>query len=65
MRVSSVLPQPGSAGNEDLPTELRDLALAVRRIGCGLRSDPETIAIAKDEIARKLSLVARRLEGVA
>lgn len=45
--------------------ELRDLARAVRRIGCGFRTDPEAIAITKDEIARKLALVARRLDGAA
>lgn len=65
MRVSSVLPLPADAGNNDVPTELRDLALAVRRIGCGLRTDPEAIALAKDAIASRLSVMARRLEGAA
>lgn len=62
MRASSVLPRPADAGNGGLPAELRDLALAVRRIGCGLRNDPETIALAKDAIASRLAGIARWIE---
>lgn len=42
--------------------ELQDLARAVRRIGCGYRSDPESIAVAKDEIVHRLAALARRLQ---
>jgi hypothetical protein len=49
----------------DTPGELQDLARAVRRIGSGFRCDPETIAIAKDEIAHRLNGIARRLAGAA
>lgn len=45
--------------------ELRSLAREVRRIGCGLRCDPETIAAAKSEIAYRLTGLARRLAGAA
>ena len=45
-----------------LARELADLSQEVRRIGCGYRSDPETIAIQKDEIARRLSRLARAVE---
>lgn len=42
---------------------LRALARDVRRIGDGLRHDPEAIATAKDHIACELLILARRLEG--
>lgn len=42
--------------------ELRSLAQEVRRIGSSLRSDPETIAIQKDDIASRLRRLARQLE---
>lgn len=64
MRVTSVLPRPDAAGNFAVPEELRDLARQVRRIGCGFRSDPETIALVKDDIALRLGRLARRLEAV-
>jgi hypothetical protein len=51
--------------NTDPSRELQELARAVRRIGSGFRCDPETIAIAKDEIAHKLTGIARRLAGAA
>jgi hypothetical protein len=54
--VPNRIPQSFSA-------ELRDLAHAVRRIGCGLRTDPESIAICKDEIAVRLTAIARQLAG--
>jgi len=45
------------------PDRLRELAYQVRRIGCGFRADPETIAIQKDEIAADLAQLARDLEA--
>lgn len=45
-----------------VPERLRDLARDVRRIGCGFRVNPETIAIRKDEIAAQLASIARELE---
>lgn len=48
-----------------IPDELRDLAVAVRRIGCGYRENPETIAAAKDTIAKQLAKLARHLENAA
>jgi hypothetical protein len=57
MRASCVSPPM------PVPARLRDLAADIRRIGCGLRADPETIAIAKDSIARQLQAIARELES--
>jgi len=51
--------------SDTLANRLRDLARDVRRIGCGLRSDPEAIAIAKDVIAAELAGLARRVDGGA
>jgi hypothetical protein len=45
-----------------LACELRDVANTVRRIGDGFRSDPESIALAKDNAARRFIDLARRLE---
>lgn len=42
--------------------ELRDIAASVRRIGDGYRTDPERIAVAKDEAANRLTSLARTLE---
>lgn len=42
---------------------LRALAREVRRIGDPYRTDPEAIAVAKDEIAHELVSLARRLDG--
>lgn len=44
-----------------LARELAELSHEVRKIGCGYRSDPETIAIQKDAIARRLSRLAREV----
>lgn len=43
--------------------ELRALARDVRRIGCGYRADPETIALAKEDVSRRLVGIARSLEA--
>jgi hypothetical protein len=43
--------------------DLRDVARAVRCIGDGYRSNPETIALAKDNLARRLHLLAREVEA--
>lgn len=48
-----------------LASQLLDLSRDVRRIGCGFRTDPETIALAKDSIAARLRAIARQLEGHA
>lgn len=66
-RVTGEIPITSDASKE-LPRsppgdELRQLAGEVRRIGCGYRSDPETIAVAKSEIASRLVKLARDLEG--
>ncbi|GAB4184045.1 MAG: hypothetical protein OHK0024_24090 [Thalassobaculales bacterium] len=45
--------------------ELRELAREVRRIGDGWRSDPEAIAMQKDDVAERLRDLARRLELAA
>lgn len=54
----------GAGGNniQGVAEELRTLAGDVRRIATGFRADPETIAIQKDTIARRLSLLARTVE---
>lgn len=41
---------------------LYSLAHDVRRIGSGWRSDPESIAIQKDQVAHDLVALARELE---
>ncbi len=64
MRASCVLPREARQGNCDLPDELRDLARDVRRIGDGYRRDPESLAIQKDGISKRLVVIARRLEAV-
>lgn len=43
--------------------ELRRLAVDVRRIGDGYRTNPEAIASAKSEIAGRLVSLARELEA--
>jgi hypothetical protein len=53
---------PDVARSPNVPEELRDLARAVRRIGDGYRCDPETVALAKDEIATRLAGLARQME---
>jgi hypothetical protein len=53
----------GAERSVTVPDELRALAVAVRRIGDGYRDDPETIAIAKDQIAARLAGLARRMEA--
>lgn len=45
-----------------LPDRLREIAGDVRRIGCGYRSDPEAIAMAKDKVAKDLARLAREVE---
>lgn len=45
--------------------DLQELARDVRRIGSGFRCDPEAIAMAKDEIAHRLTGLARRIGGAA
>ncbi|WP_366553332.1 hypothetical protein [Aquibaculum sediminis] len=61
LRASCVLPQTPADCTSHVE-ELRQLAGEVRRIGCGYRSDPETIAVAKSEIAARLVKLARELE---
>ena len=63
MRASCVLPREARRGNNDLPDELRSLAYDVRRIGCAYRTDPESVAIEKDEVVKRLVGLARRLEA--
>jgi hypothetical protein len=66
MRASSVpaRAQESRAVNGYRPADrLHELARAVRQIGTGHRCDPERIAIAKDEIAHELVILARRLDG--
>jgi len=45
--------------------ELRSIASAVRRITDSFRSNPETICIEKDEVARRIHAVAELIEGRA
>lgn len=57
---------PAPADNRlHLAGQLLDLSRDVRRIGCGYRTDPETIALAKDSIATRLCAIARQLEARA
>lgn len=65
-RASCVPPTPATPRNRlaresRIAEELETLSRAVRRIGCSLHSDPETIAIQKDEIAHRLALLAREV----
>ena len=63
MRANSVLAVDDSKGKRALPEELRSLARDVRRIGDGWRSDPESVAIQKDDVSKRLVLIAQRLEA--
>jgi hypothetical protein len=56
---------PEAGKTTDPISELQELAGAVRRLGSGFRCDPETIAIDKDDIAYRLTGIARRLAGAA
>jgi len=49
--------------SEPYSERLKRLSRDVRRIGCGYRTDPESIAIQKSNIARELAELARQLEG--
>lgn len=62
MRSAVTNPTPN---RHHLAGELLELSRDVRRIGCGFRTDPETIALAKDTIAARLCAIARQLEGHA
>lgn len=64
MRASCVLPRDEIRGNNDLSDELRSVAHQVRRIGCAYRTDPEAVAIQKDQVVKRLVGLARRLEAV-
>ncbi|MCH2394314.1 hypothetical protein [Oceanibaculum sp.] len=61
VRASGVLDDWGDISSAS--AELRVLARAVRMLGDGYRTDPESIAIAKSEIAHRLVKLAIRLEG--
>jgi hypothetical protein len=52
----------GRPAQEPVGNRLHQLAREVRRIGSGHRCDPERIAMAKDEIAHELVILARRLD---
>jgi len=41
-----------------LAERLRDLAWRVRRIGDGIRANPEAVCIAKDEVSKELRRIA-------
>ena len=45
-----------------VPETLRQIARDIRQIGCGFRCDPESIAIQKDEVPRRILNVALRVE---
>lgn len=62
--MRSAVTEP-TASRHHLAGQLLDLSRDVRRIGCGFRTDPETIALAKDSIAARLCAIARQLEGGA
>jgi len=56
--MSELSPRPA-----DIAGELQDLARDVRRIGCGFRCDPETIASQKSDVAARLAALARAVRG--
>jgi hypothetical protein len=43
--------------------QFRDIAADFRRIGSGFRTDPETIAIEKDDAAARLVRLAHDMDG--
>ena len=45
-----------------VPDQLRVRARAVRQIGDGWHDDPEAVAIAKDDVAKRLVAIARELD---
>lgn len=47
----------------EFPTELRQLARDVRRMGDGYRADAETLALRREAIAERLLKLAREAEG--
>jgi hypothetical protein len=51
--------------NAPASERLKQLSKDVRRIGCGYRTDPETIAIQKSDIATALTQLARELEATS
>lgn len=61
-KLNGALDSTAAATRATAAGELRDLARAVRRIGTGWRDDPETIALAKDGIATRLTVIARQFE---
>jgi len=47
--------------SRQVAVELRQIAGDVRRIGDGYRTNPEAVAIAKDDIAKRLATITREL----
>jgi hypothetical protein len=57
-----LLPEPSRQAPLAVADELRELAAAVRRIGCGRSTTPESILIEKQEAANRLAALAATID---
>lgn len=62
MRATKVVVRDPAGGKPRIADQLRNTADDVRRIGDGFRNNPESIAIAKDDVAQRLVVLACELE---